>query len=122
MIPEVSQAGGNVFVLAVQWLQATLLGTVATAVAVIAVASIGFLLLSGRTDVRRAVQVILGCFILFGASSIASGIMRGLAGPGPPPGTTALPPPPIGLPVAPDEPMKAVPYDPYAGAAVPVRR
>jgi type IV secretion system protein VirB2 len=44
-------AGSSVLVSAVNWLQGTLLGTVATVVA-----------------------VILGCFILFGASTIVAGI------------------------------------------------
>jgi hypothetical protein len=43
--------------------------------AVIAVASVGFLMLSGRVDWRRGAQTILGCFIVFGASSIAVGLM-----------------------------------------------
>ena len=58
---------------AVGWLKDALLGSVATAVAVIAVASLGYLMLTGRIDVRRAVQVVFGCFILFGASSIRPG-------------------------------------------------
>jgi type IV secretion system protein VirB2 len=65
----------NVFLEVVRWLQGTLLGTLATAVALIAVASVGFLLLSGRIDVRRGAQVIFGCFVLFGASTIAAGIV-----------------------------------------------
>jgi len=113
---------GNVFAAAVQWVEGTLLGTVATSVAVIAVAAIGLLLLSGRIDVRRAVQVIFGCFILFGASSIAAGIMHSATI-----GSNQLEPPPAPMPpvnraVPSEQPPKAVPYDPYAGAAMPVRR
>lgn len=67
---------------AVNWLEAGLLGTSATTVAVIAVATIGFLMLSGRVDVRRAGQVVLGCFIIFGASTIANGIVSAIAGGG----------------------------------------
>jgi len=67
-------AGSGVFLAAVNWLQETLLGTVATAVAVIAVASVGFMMLTGRINWRYGVTVILGCFILFGASSIVAGI------------------------------------------------
>lgn len=66
--------GSSPIVSAVQWLQGTLLGTVATVVAVIAVACVGFLMLSGRMDWRRGGVVILGCFILFGAVSIVAGI------------------------------------------------
>jgi type IV secretion system protein VirB2 len=58
----------------VQWLQGTLLGTLATVVAVIAVASVGFLMLTGRMNWRYGTTVVLGCFILFGAASIVAGI------------------------------------------------
>jgi type IV secretion system protein VirB2 len=67
-------AGSGVLVSAVQWLQGTLLGTIATVVAVIAVASVGFLMLTGRINWRYGATVILGCFILFGAASIVAGI------------------------------------------------
>jgi type IV secretion system protein VirB2 len=51
-----------------------LLGTVATVAAIIAVASVGFLMLTGRMNWRYGATVILGCFILFGAASIVGGI------------------------------------------------
>jgi type IV secretion system protein VirB2 len=66
--------GSGVLVSAVNWLQGTLLGTIATVVAVIAVASVGFMMLTGRINWRYGVTVIIGCFILFGASSIVAGI------------------------------------------------
>ena len=67
-------AGSGPIVSAVHWLQGTLLGTIATTVAVIAVASVGFLMLTGRINWRYGATVILGCFILFGAASIVGGI------------------------------------------------
>jgi type IV secretion system protein VirB2 len=67
-------AGSGVLVSAMNWLQGTLLGTIATVVAVIAVATVGFMMLTGRINWRHGVTVILGCFILFGASSIVAGI------------------------------------------------
>lgn len=67
-------AGSGVIVGAVRWLQGTLLGTVATVVAVIAVAVVGFMMLTGRINWRYGATVILGCFILFGAASIVAGI------------------------------------------------
>ena len=67
-------AGSGPIVGALHWLQGTLLGTVATVVAVIAVASVGFLMLTGRINWRYGATVILGCFILFGAASIVAGI------------------------------------------------
>ena len=67
-------AGSGPIVSAVQWLQGTLLGTVATVVAVIAIAVVGFMMLTGRMNWRYGATVILGCFILFGAASIVAGI------------------------------------------------
>lgn len=66
--------GSGPIVSAAQWLQGTLLGTVATVVAVIAVACVGFLMLTGRINWKHGAVVILGCFILFGAVSIVAGI------------------------------------------------
>ena len=67
-------AGSGVIVSAMRWLEGTLLGTIATVVAVIAVASVGFLMLTGRINWRYGATVIVGCFILFGAASIVAGI------------------------------------------------
>jgi type IV secretion system protein VirB2 len=67
-------AGAGPIVAALAWLQGTLLGHVATTVAVIAVAMVGFLMLGGRLNWRFGATVIVGCFILFGASAIVSGI------------------------------------------------
>lgn len=50
------------------------MGTVATVVAVIAVAMVGFGMLTGRVNWRHGAVVILGCFIVFGAASIVGGI------------------------------------------------
>lgn len=67
-------AGSGPIVAALGWLQGTLMGNVATAVAVIAVAMVGFMMLTGRLNWRFGATVILGCFILFGAASIVAGI------------------------------------------------
>jgi hypothetical protein len=61
-------AGSGVIVSAVRWLEGTLLGTIATVVAVIAVASVGLMMLTGRINWRYGATVIFGCFILFGAA------------------------------------------------------
>jgi type IV secretion system protein VirB2 len=66
--------GSGPIVAALSWLQGTLLGNVATAVAVIAVAMVGFMMLTGRMNWKHGATVILGCFILFGAAAIVSGI------------------------------------------------
>jgi type IV secretion system protein VirB2 len=72
-------AGSGPIVGAIGWLQGTLLGNVATAVAVIAVAGVGFGMLTGRINWRYGATVVLGLFILFGAASIVGGI-RSVAG------------------------------------------
>ncbi len=72
-------AGSGAIFGAVSWLQGTLLGNVATAVAVIAVAAIGFMMLTGRMNWRYGATVVVGLFILFGAGSIVGGI-RSVAG------------------------------------------
>ena len=71
-------AGSSPIIAALDWVQGTLLGNLATTAAVIAVAAVGFLMLTGRIDWRRGLTVVLGCFILFGAVSIVAGI-RSLA-------------------------------------------
>lgn len=67
-------AGSGAIVGAVHWIEGTLMGTVATVVAVVAVAAVGLLMLTGRLNWRYGATVILGCFILFGATSIVAGI------------------------------------------------
>lgn len=67
-------AGSGPIVAALGWLQGTLLGNVATAVAVIAVAMVGFMMLTGRMNWRFGATVIIGCFVLFGAGAIVTGI------------------------------------------------
>jgi type IV secretion system protein VirB2 len=73
-------AGSGPIVNALHWLQGTLLGTVATVAAVIAVAAIGFMMLTGRMNWRHGAVVILGCFILFGAATIVGGIQSASTG------------------------------------------
>ena len=111
-------AGSSVLVAAVAWIEQTLLGTVATSIGVIAVASVGLMMLSGRIGLRHGATVIAGCFVLFGAASIAAGI-QSFAGTGG--GGEAIvyqPEPPPPLPQVADEPVNA---DPYAGASLPSR-
>jgi type IV secretion system protein VirB2 len=112
-------SGSSVFLGAVQWIEGVLLGTVATTVAVLAVASVGFMALAGRMSVRRAATVVCGCFVVFGASSIAGGIhaaVRSAGGDQDLPRLTDAPPSPLR-----DLPKPPSGYDPYAGASVPPR-
>ena len=71
--------GSGPIVSALQWLQGTLMGNVATAVAVMAVAAVGFMMLTGRLNWRFGATVIIGCFVLFGAGAIVSGIQSAAA-------------------------------------------
>jgi type IV secretory pathway VirB2 component (pilin) len=68
--------GSGPILAAMLWLQGTLMGNVATAVAVMAVAAVGLMMLTGRINWRMGATVIIGCFILFGASAIVSGIRQ----------------------------------------------
>ena len=72
-------AGSGPIVAALGWLQGTLLGNVATAVAVMAVAAVGFGMLTGRMNWRFGATVIIGVFILFGSASIVAGIQSAAA-------------------------------------------
>ncbi len=67
-------AGASPILGAVTWMQNTLLGEVASSVAIIAVAVVGFMMLSGRMNWRYGATVIVGCFVLFGAATIVGGI------------------------------------------------
>ena len=73
-LAQANPQGSGPIVSALSWLQGTLLGNVATSVAVIAVALVGFMMLTGRLNWRLGATVIIGCFILFGSAAIVSGI------------------------------------------------
>ena len=66
--------GSGPLLAAVNWIQGTLLGNVATSVAVVAVSITGFMMLTGRVNWRHGITVIIGCFIVFGAAAIVAGI------------------------------------------------
>lgn len=72
--------GSGPIVNALGWLQGTLLGNVATAIAVMAVAAVGFMMLTGRLNWRFGATVIIGVFILFGAGTIVAGIQSASGG------------------------------------------
>lgn len=117
-----NSSGLSAITSAAGWLQGTLLGTIATTIAVIAFAGVGFLMLTGRIDIRRGVQVVLGCFIIFGAPTIASGILSAVTGGNAEPDlaqSRPLPPPPQPPQPIAYQPTSSSPFDPYAGAVSP---
>ena len=73
-------AGSSPLLAALTWVQGTLLGNLATTAAVIAVAIIGYLMLTGRFDWRRGMVTLVGIFIIFGAAAIVAGIRTMAAG------------------------------------------
>lgn len=101
---------------AASWVSDLLFGPLTMTVAVIAIAWVGFAMLSGRIDVRRGLSVVFGCFLLFGAKGVADGL-RSSAFDETGPVTASVPPPPT---FAKPIPTTNTPngYDPYAGAAV----
>jgi hypothetical protein len=65
---------------------------------------------------------VLGCFIIFGASTIANGIFGAAPGIGTNSELAQAPSPPPTLPTPPAYPnANSSPFDPYAGAALPQR-
>jgi type IV secretory pathway VirB2 component (pilin) len=102
---------------ATSWVEAALTGSVATSVAILAVAALGIGMLWGRVDLRSVARVTLGAFILFGAPLLAYQLTFGLRGGGAATPDMAVPEAPISA--APAIPKNAPVNDPYAGAAVP---
>jgi type IV secretory pathway VirB2 component (pilin) len=98
------------------WIESVATGSLASVIAVIAVAIVGMMMLSGRLEVRRGITVVAGCFLVFGANVIARGIIGGI-GHGVAETSIAAEPAPSALVDAPRPPPQ--PYDPYAGASVP---
>src|ERR1700678_980751 len=75
---QADPAGSGPLLGALQWVEGTLLGNLATTAAVIAVAVVGLMMLTGRIEWRRGVTVVVGAFIVFGAVAIVAG-MRSMA-------------------------------------------
>ncbi len=101
---------------ATSWISDLLFGPLATAIAVIAIAWIGLAMLSGRIDIRRGLSALLGCFLLFGAHGVATGL-HSAATSQRMPSAASVPPPPLYAQPSPSANTVGS-YDPYAGAAV----
>ena len=116
--PDMATGGqGGGIAEAAGWVAGLMTGTLATAIATLAVAGIGFAMLQGRLTVRGAGRAVLGCFILFGAPYIAKGLAGGVRqAQSAPAAVYSAPPAPIAPPPAP-QPDR----DPYAGASVPIQ-
>jgi type IV secretory pathway VirB2 component (pilin) len=56
------------------WLGGLLGGELATALCIIAIAMLGFMMLSGRLPIRTGLKVVAGCFLLLSASLVAGGL------------------------------------------------
>ena len=112
-------AGPSPIVSAMAWIEGTMLGSIATAIAVVCVATVGLMMFSGRIDLRRGLVVVLGCFVVFGASTIVEGF-RGAASPAndsPAVQEASYRPVPPPVPIE-TPPAPPAAYDPYAGASV----
>ena len=95
------------------WMTSLLAGEAAFAIATLSIALLGFLFLTGRMDWPRAAWSVVGVALLFGAPTIASGILEEeQAGP-----ISRSP----SVPLQPELPTALPPAqaDPYAGASVP---
>lgn len=101
---------------AAHWLQELLIGSLATSIAILAIAAIGSLMLSGRIPTRRGATTIIGCFVLFSAAAIANGLVGVMTAR--PEAVVEVVPPLAYTPSIP-RPMSS---DPYAGASVPDQR
>jgi type IV secretion system protein VirB2 len=97
----------------VNWIEGLLTGSLAISVAMLAIAALGMLLLTGRVPLRRGAAVVLGCFVLFSARVMADGLIGVPVNNPVEAASTAL------SSYTPTQPAP-VPYDPYAGAAVPL--
>lgn len=119
MMISPSIEGGSVLLRAAQWVETVLQGQMITGLAVLEVLAVGLAMLGGRIPVRRGATVALGCFLAFGASAMAHGILAAAtnysqAGPVVAPAAEA----PSTAFEIPSKPERPVSDDPYAGASV----
>lgn len=111
---------GNALLRAAQWIESLVQGPLVVSIAILAIAAIGFSMLSGRISAPRGLTIVLGCFVVFGAPAIAHGIASAASKVA---GESSLEPP---IEVVRSEPQFTPPppspppvnADPYAGASV----
>ncbi|MEM9501419.1 MAG: TrbC/VirB2 family protein [Pseudomonadota bacterium] len=98
----------------VSWIDAVLFGEIALGLCVLAVASVGAVMLTGRLPLRNGLRVVVGCFVLLAAPMIASGLIE--IGSNTVPEIVPSEPPAIDNP--PRDELPPASYDPYAGASL----
>lgn len=106
------------------WIAGLSTGSIAVSLAVLAVAAIGFQLLSGRLQVRSAARTLLGVFVLLGSGLTATTLIGLVEGSGGRNATAAILPiaqGPASRPPLPDrQPVpRSNPFDPYGNGRRP---
>ena len=77
-LAQTTPQGNDPVTSALLWMQGILLGPIATTLAVMAVAGIGFMMLTGRMNWRYGATVIIGVFIIFGAPRLVASLGGGV--------------------------------------------
>ncbi len=108
-------AGSSNLAEATSWIAQLMTGSIGTSIAIIAVALTGFSMVQGRISGRSAARIVLGCFILFGAPTIARSFL-GSEAPARPATRAEVYTAPPGFVAPPSQQNN----DPYAGASVPM--
>lgn len=118
MVPIEAEASlkNSVLIVAVDWFEQLLRGSLGITIAVIAIALFGFAMLQGRLPLRDGLRIVMGCFVLFGAPAIAAALMGASRS-----GSENVGGPAAAVTTLPGMPSRAPNFDPYAGAAVPGR-
>ncbi|WP_082209327.1 TrbC/VirB2 family protein [Novosphingobium sp. B-7] len=113
--PSHTQAFGVV----ADWLQEVLSGSLATALGIVAISLVGLSLFQGRLPLKHVAFVALGVFLLLGAPMISAGIVGSLPPALPAITNTTVAPAPA---IPQNRPtLSPNPFDPYAGASVPMQ-
>jgi type IV secretory pathway VirB2 component (pilin) len=98
------------------WLASFVVGEIAVTLCVLAVAFVGLALMSGRLVLRKGAFVVLGCFVVLGAPSLAAVLIElGNAGEGRSSFSHSASSSPSTLPA---RDLPPATYDPYAGASL----
>ena len=107
-----NQSNASPIASALEWINGVLLGPVAVSLCVLAVAFVGFAMLTGRWPLRLGFRVVLGCFVLFGAPVIAAGLMSAIEGQN----ETVPFAEPVSDQLPPRGDLPPASHDPYSGA------